>query len=291
MTTLPENRTIASLTKNEILKLPGFESFVKYSARKLKELVKNRVDIYALRSKKKTRGFTVGDYMKIYKKDTKLIRNTAVENLKKDINQIAENAKKAKEDFKEFEAENANGSHTTKDSGSHTTKDSGSHTKAKTTKEEVKKGISIEDENKRVQELLEEYRNKSPEELVEIARNATSHVELLAVTLRNQEIRQEEEAEREREWEANVEKWKERRLAEEAEKDRKWKEWEERVEKMRLQEQEEFNTKTDPLVMELREKLRNIIETYGKNSQEYDDEIEDIELNYGEEFLDDVLNQ
>ena len=109
---LSKSRTIASLTtKKDILKLPGFEDLENCTAKELKEYVKKRVVVYAKNAKMNTRGFTVGDYMENYKKDPKPykpFRNKAIDNLKDDITQIANNARKAKDDLKEFEADKTN---------------------------------------------------------------------------------------------------------------------------------------------------------------------------------------
>lgn len=80
--TLPANKTILGLTtKKDILQLPGFENLGNYLLKELKEFVRNRMKEYTT----KKRGFTVGEYMAIYKKNPepyKPSKQTARKNIK-----------------------------------------------------------------------------------------------------------------------------------------------------------------------------------------------------------------
>lgn len=63
-TTLPHNRTVLSLNKKEILKLPGFTHLNDYLLKELKVFVRDRVHIYT----NKKRGYKVGEYLEKYHK-------------------------------------------------------------------------------------------------------------------------------------------------------------------------------------------------------------------------------
>ena len=66
MTTLPEKKTLLSLTrKGDILQLPGFENLGHYLLKELKVFVRERMRQYTT----KTRGFTIKEYMEIYNKN------------------------------------------------------------------------------------------------------------------------------------------------------------------------------------------------------------------------------
>lgn len=63
-TTLSKNKTVLSLNKKEIVKLPGFTHLNDYLLKELKIFVRDRVHIYT----KKKRGYTVGEYLEHYNK-------------------------------------------------------------------------------------------------------------------------------------------------------------------------------------------------------------------------------
>ena len=261
---LSKSRTIASLTKkNEILLLPGFEELDHCTAKELKEYVKKRAAIYANQYKKKIRGFTVGDFIEIYNKDPKPYKpyqRKAIDNLKEDIDKISSSAKKAKEDLKEFEADK--------------TIESREISKAKAKEEPPKK--SKEEPPKKSKEEREreneEYKRRHQQEVAELKakRAAAAEAEFQAELRRNIEEREREQAERDRQWEADVKAAQERRKREQ-------------------QEEEFWREMEQDDIMEEREYLRNIIKEKGKNSIEYNEALDEIRSTRGEGFLEKVL--
>lgn len=264
MTTLPKDRTIASLTKKiDILKLPGFEDLDHCTAKELKEYVKKRVAVYAKNASKNTRGFTVGDYMEIYKKDPRPynpVKRQAIENLRYDINQIANNVREAKEDLKEFEVDKTNES----------------QAKAKALQDELMK--EHEKERARRAALSEEERKKEDEErkrkreeekaALKAKKAAQEEEEFLAIQRRNREELEREQAAYDRMWEEN----KRRREEEERQQ-------EEAFERRFIQDQ----------TMDAIEGLKFTKQKYGKDSKEFKNAVENIKDGYGEEVYQNVL--